>query len=285
MMVRLLKQLIDSEKGQALPVVLALLVLGGLTVASSLGYGTTSLSSSRKLEENVKGIYAADAGVEDTLWSLSHGIPPSPQLMENINEMPVAIQTEDFGNFTLYLGEFIEPAGHFDYLDVDGDIVWDAGTQTYNYTVTVTWQAIPGDPVIHLDQLGARLPMGYSYVAGSAATFPGNMSTDEPNETLDSVGLYLINWVFGPPLPQVTDNATVQTQTFSINGTGELEGNYTWVVANRSDVGAVGEITGTKYEITATANSSADGKTTAKIMADVMVTEQMIYVTSWQILN
>jgi len=284
-MVRFWKQLIGSEKGQALPIVLALLVLGGLTIASTLGYTTTSLNSSRIIREDVKGVYAADAGVEDTLWLLTHGLSPSAQLTENINEMAVAIETEETGNYTLYLGEFIEPEGHYDYLDVYGEMAWDAGSQTYNYTITVTWQSGSGYSVIHLDEVGARLPMGYSYVGGSAANFAGNLSTDEPDETQDSIGAYLVNWEFGTPLPKVTDNETVETQTFSVNGTGELEWDYAWVVANRWDVGAVGEITGIAYKITATATNPENNKTTAKILADVMVAEEKTYVTSWQILN
>ena len=284
-MVRLLKQMISSEKGQALPIVLALLVLGGLTIASTLGYATTSLNSSRIIREDVKGVYAADAGVEDTLWLLANGLSPSAQLTENINEMAVAIETEESGNYTLYLGEFIEPAGHWDFIDVDGEMVWDAGTQTYNYTITVTWQPIAAGEVIHLEEVGARLPMGYSYQSGSAANWAGNLSTDEPDETRDSVGAYLVNWELDEPLPEVTVNETVHTQIFSVNGTGELEWDYAWVRTNREDVGAVGNIMGTAHQITATATNPENNETTAKIVAEAMVTEEKTYVISWQILN
>ena len=128
-MIRFLKQMMSSEQGQALPVVLILLVLGGLTIAPSLSYATTSLNSGRLLQESVKGIYAADAGVEDTLWRLENGVAPSPQLPGNINQLVVAIQTEDKGAYTLYLGELIQPGEHSDYLSVDGEIVWDEGAQ------------------------------------------------------------------------------------------------------------------------------------------------------------
>ena len=284
-MTRLWKQLIGSEKGQALPVVLALLVLGGLTIASTLGYATTSLNSSRIIREDVKGVYAADAGVEDTLWLLAKGLSPPAQLTENINEMAIAIETEESGNYTLYLGEFIMPAGHCDFLDVDREMAWDADTQTYNYTITVTWQPSAAGEVIHLQEVGARLPMGYSYVDGSAANFAGNFSTDEPDETRDSVGAYLLNWVLDTPLPQVSVNETARTQIFSVNGTGELEWDYAWTVANREDVGAVGDITGTAYQITATATNPENDETTATIVADVMVAEEKTYVISWQILH
>ncbi len=285
-MVRLLQQMISSEKGQALPIVLALLVIGGLTIIPSLGYATTSLKSSRMLGESVRGAYAADAGVEDTLWSLSNGMSPSTQLSDNVNQMEVAIQTENKGDYTLYLGELIEPGGHSDYLDVVGEMVWDGGANAYNYTITITWQADPGEPDIKLREVGARIPVGYSYQAGSAANFTENLSTDEPDETLDTLGAYLLNWELSPPLPSISEDNPVRTQTFYITGEGSQEGHYAWVVANREDIGAVGEITGTSYEITATATHPGNGETTARIVADVMIDEEgIIHIMSWQISN
>ena len=284
-MVRILKQMVSSEKGQALPIVLGLLVLGGLTIASGLGYTATSLKSSRLLEENVRGIYAADAGMEDALWSLVNGWLPGMYLPELINQMAVFTQTEEKGTYTLYLGELIEPGEHSDYLEVDGEIVWDEEAEAYKYTVTVTWQPDSGTPVIHLEEIGARLPLDYSYQPGSAASFEENLSTDEPDETLDALGTYLLNWELGPPSPSVSENETVQTQIFYITGEGSQNGNYAWAVANRDDIGAAGEITGTSYKITTTAKRPENGETTAKIVADVMIEEGTAHILAWQISN
>ena len=283
-MLRFLQQMISSEKGQALPVVLALLVLGGLTIAPSLSYAATNLNSSRILVEGMNGIYAADAGVEDALWYLANGISPSQQLPENINQMAVTIQTEEKGTYTLYLGELIQPGEHSDFLSIDSEMMWDEGAEAYKYTITVTWLPNPGAPVIHLEEVGARLPVGYSYQSGSAASLAGNLSTDEPDETVDALGADLLNWELGAPYPSVSEDNPVQTQTFYTTGEGSLEGNYAWVVASRTDIGAVGEITGTSYRITATATRPEDGKTTAKIAANVMI-GGTTYIISWQILK
>ena len=282
-MLKSLKQIISGEKGQALPAVLALLVIGGLVIAPSLSHTATSLNSSRIIGESMNGIYAADAGVEDALWSLGNGVSPATQLPENINNMPVTIQTEEKGTYTLYLGELIQPGEHSEYLDIDGELVWDDGAEAYKYTITVTWLPNPGAPVIHLTGVGARLPPGYSYQAGSAALFAENLSTDEPNETVDEVGAYLLNWEFETPLPSVSGGDPVQTQTFYITGEGSQEGHYAWVVASRSDIGAVGEITGTSYRITAAASRPGGGETTARIVADVMIGDGTTYILSWQI--
>lgn len=279
------KQILNSEKGQALPIVLALLVFGGLTIAPSLSYTATSLNNSRIVEESVNGAYAADAGVEDALWSLRNGIPPSTQLLENVNQMVVTIQTEEKGTYTLYLGELIEPKQHNDYLDIEGEITWDEGANAYKYAITVTWLPNEGEPVIHLEEIGARLPIGYNYQPGSAAIFVDNLSTDEPAETADMLGAYMLNWELGEPKPSVSEENPVQTQTFHITGEGEIEGDYAWVVANREDVGEVGTIAGAYYRITARATRPVNGETTAIIVADAMIGENTTYLLSWQILN
>lgn len=284
-MVRLLQQVISNERGQALPIVLALLILGGLTIAPSLGYITTSLKGSQILDEGVRGAYAADAGVEDALWSLINGQAPPTQLSDNVNQMDVTIQTENKGEYTLYLGELIEPGEHVNYLDVEGEMVWDEGANAYNYTITISWLADPGEPPIKLWEIGARIPVGYSYEPGSAANFPSNLSTDEPDESLDEQGAYMLNWELSSPLPEISESNPVLTQTFYITGEGSQEGHYAWVVASRSDVGEVGEVAGTYYQITATATHPEDGETTAQIVANIIDELGTIYILSWQILN
>ncbi len=275
--------MISGENGQALLAVLALLVLGGLAIVPSLNYATTSLNAGRIIGEGVKGGYAADAGVEDALWSLGNGTSPSQQLSEKVNKMEVTIQTEEKGIYTLYLGELIQPGGHSDYLDIDGEMIWDGGAEAYKYTITITWQAEPGTPPIHLEEVGARLPIGYNYQSGSAADFVGNLSINEPDEILDALGAYLLNWELESPYPSVSEDNPVQTQIFYITGEGDQEGDYAWIVASREDIGAVGEITGTSYKITAAATRPEDGKTTAKIVTDVIVADGTTYIVSWKI--
>ncbi|MEE8618877.1 MAG: hypothetical protein V3S84_01980, partial [Dehalococcoidales bacterium] len=76
-----------------------------------------------------------------------------------------------------------------------------------------------------------------------------------------------------------------QTQTFYITGQGNQEDQYAWVVASRDDIGAVGKITGASYGITATATRPGDGRTTAKIVAEVIMETETTYIVSWQILT
>ena len=284
-MFRFLKQVIKSERGQALPIVLALLVLGGLTIVPVLNHAATSLNAGRTIEKSVNGLYAAEAGVEDTIWRLKSAISPSQQLPQNINRMQVTIQTENKGPYTLYSDELVHTEGHSDYLSVDGEMAWDGGAGAYKYITTVTWQPHPGTPVIHLVEVGTRLPLNYSYQTGSAGCFPNNLSTNEPTEILDGQGAQMLTWELASPYPSVSESSPAQTQTFYVTGVGNQEGDYTWVVANSRDIREVGEITGTLYRITSTATCPENGEITAKVVADVLVDGAAAYIISWRILK
>ncbi|MFC2025266.1 hypothetical protein ACFLTG_02520 [Chloroflexota bacterium] len=282
-MVSFLKQFLSDEKGQALPIVLCLLAIGGLTIGVSLNHITTVLKGQQILTEDLKGAYAAGAGVEYVLWSLGNGMLAPTQLPDSINQLTVNMQTVEKGYYTLYFRELIEPGDHTDWLDVDGEIVEEGGA--YKFIITVTWQPESGAPVIHLEEVGARIPVGYSYQPESAASFAENLSNDEPEELLGLDEAYLLSWELPPPLPDVSDNETVKTQSFYITGEGNLEEEYAWVVASREDIGVISEIYGALYEITATATSPDSGRTTARIVADIIKEPGIIHILSWQISN
>jgi hypothetical protein len=284
-MFKFCKKIIKDEKGQALMIAFALLVIGGLTIVPSLGLNYTSAKTSNALQTGVKGTYAADAGIEDALWSLANSQSPPTQLPGNINGMRVDMQTVDRGSYTLYFDELVEPANHSDYLDVTSNMTWDAGANAYKYTITVTWLADPGSPPIFLEEAGARIPPGFSYQAGSAANITENLSTDEPDETLDSQGAYMLNWVLGSPSPKIDENIMELTQIFYITGSGNEEGHYTWVLSRREDVGAVGQINGTYYDILATASNLETNEVTAKIAVKAILGGGDTHITSWQINN
>lgn len=282
---RVWRQILKGEFGQALPITLALLIIGGLTIIPSLGLSFASAKTSNILQTGIKGTYAADAGVERTLWALVNGETPPSQLAENINGMPVNIQVIDKGTHTIVMGELVPLEGHVEYLDVTSNITWDPGADAYKYTITVTWQPGSGEPEIHLEEVGARIPVNYSYQELSAANFTENISTDEPDEIMDPQGAYLLNWVMGPPYPHIGENITQAYQMFYIEGSGQLRGHYAWVRARREDIGGVGEINTQGYEITATAIDQWSNRTTADITAKVALWDEDVYISSWQIHN
>lgn len=282
-MKKIIKRIIKGEVGQVLPVVLMCLVVGGLMVAPSLGYVSTSLSSTNAVSTSIGGIYAAGAGIEDVLWSLSGNQTPRTSLPLVLNGMDVATATVDEGHYNLCAGEWVDGGdSHNNWLDVTTEIVWDGGAGYYKYTITVT-RLPEASGNIKLSEVGARLPVGYSYVAGSAASFGNNLSTGEPDDDLDGQGAHLLEWEFSSPYPVLDESNPTATQTFYISGSGDLEGAYAWAIATRTDVGTIGEIEGNLYVITATADRSGTGQTTAVIEATVMKSDGALYVVSWQI--
>jgi hypothetical protein len=273
---RLLRQLIGDESGLILPLVLVVVALGGLTITPMLDYAATSLRGSRTVEKGVSGMFAADAGVAYVLWCLDNSISPPAQLPETINGMDVSLAVVDRGEFTVYFGQLIQASAHSDYLDIAGDITGN------EYTITVTWQSDPGSPVIHIEEVGAMIPAGFSYEADSASGFPGNLASGEPDQTVAAGGGWLLNWELSPPYPDVSEAAPVRTQTFRLTGAGDPDGSYAWVVASRADIGATGEISGNLYDVTVTASQSGGGGVAAVVDVGIISEEDSIGVVSWE---
>jgi len=254
--------------------------MGGLLITPALSYATTSLNAGQSNIKNMSGIYAAEAGIEDTLWCLKNSAPTNTSLSENLNGMTVTMQTEDKGDYVLFAGEWVGGAGHYDWLTVTCEIVWDGGAGAYKYTITVTREP-EANGNIKLANVGARLPVGYSYQAGSAALFGTNLSTEEPDDELDGAGAHLLDWELSPPRPELSAGDPTKTQVFYITGTGALTGHYAWAIASDADVGTVSELDGSFHIITATASQGSE--VMATIVADVMVSEGTPYITAWEI--
>ena len=66
----IIKRTIRNEKGSVLPLVLILLVVGGLILTPLLGLMSTGLMAGQAYERHTDRLYAADAGVEDAIWRI-----------------------------------------------------------------------------------------------------------------------------------------------------------------------------------------------------------------------
>ncbi|MFC1982038.1 hypothetical protein ACFLUN_00990 [Chloroflexota bacterium] len=278
-MIKTLKQVLGSQKGQTLPIVLCMLAIGGLTIAGSLNYATTCVKGSQIITDSLRGAYAAEAGIEEALWSLLNSAPSPTTLTNSVNQMTVDVQNDDLGVFTLYFGELVEARGNSDYISITGDMDWDAGADAYLHTITVE-SLHPSE--IHINEVGAKIPPGFSYQTDSAASFPDNVSLDEPTINIDSNGGYFLRWLLPTPGPEVTTDEPL-TQTFYVEGSTNPTGGYVWAVANRSDIGAVGEITGIKCVITAEAARSGGTRALARIVAEVIISDGYVYIVSWKV--
>ncbi len=121
-----------GESGQAFILVLVMLVLGSLVIVPSLTLASTNLKTGQMVEENMKGIYAADAGTEDAMWRIVNDPPASyPYNYEitGINGMSVSVVIEEVTSIN---GQVVEPpAGHVDWLDIIKSVYYDTGIYFY----------------------------------------------------------------------------------------------------------------------------------------------------------
>ncbi|MFC1927930.1 hypothetical protein ACFLW7_05095, partial [Chloroflexota bacterium] len=69
--------------------------LGGLIMAPLLGLTSTGLLAGRVYEEKTDELYAADAGVEDGIWHLTHGGSVNDTLELTVNGKAVTVEIEE----------------------------------------------------------------------------------------------------------------------------------------------------------------------------------------------
>jgi len=281
-MKKFLKLLHNSEKGQALALVLAFLALGSLVVVVSVNYSTTALKATKNTIEDVRGMYAAEAGVELVIWGLRQEYEPEESVSDNVNGLSVEMETVFEGIFTVYLDDLIEPEPgvHYDWLVLESNVVL-VGGSTANYTLSID-RTEEASGTIRLIEVGVKLPSNYEYVDGSPGLFPDNLSNDDPDEEgVTEGGDEWVRWLWNPGQgPQITGN---HTHGFYIDGFGSFGGSYGWAIAQSQDVGAIGEITGELFTINSIARD--DGRYIIGIKAEVMEVGGEIYILSWEIIR
>ncbi|MDO8577912.1 MAG: hypothetical protein Q7R50_01890 [Dehalococcoidales bacterium] len=285
-MMKSLKRLVGRQNGQALPIVLCLLAVGGLTIAASLNFSTYTLNGTRIVKQNVDGIYAAGAGVEYNLWAIKTGNATLTQLPQQINDLTVNMSTYNASGFsTLYINNMVS-GGHSEWYQVNTNITA-VGGNTYNVTITITADA-DAWPNKNLSEMGAVLPLGYTYVNNSTSVNPSdNITPDNPTSTgYDSHGSCWVKWTWqqGGSQPSIVRNM-VYTEKFQITGTGATGGLYAWIDGGSRDIGVVGQITGALTTINATAIRTRDGKIIARIYCQALAGSSGVYILSWRVTN
>ena len=104
-MKRIANKLIRDEQGQAMILVILLLLVGALIITPLLGFMGTGLMAGQTNETKMAEFYAADAGVENALWKLENDPPsladyPYSMPMPNVNSESVTVTIDDIGGST-----------------------------------------------------------------------------------------------------------------------------------------------------------------------------------------
>lgn len=93
-MCRIKAALFGRERGQALIAVLVLLVVGGIIIVPFLYLSSTTMKYVEVTEQQLKGLYAADAGIEYSYWQIvKSGTPYNSNLASQVNGMTVTVTT------------------------------------------------------------------------------------------------------------------------------------------------------------------------------------------------
>ena len=253
---RTLNKVTADEKGQALIIVLILLLLGGLIIAPMLSYMGSGLKTGKDVyEERMYGQYAADSGVEDALYKIQVDDAAMPDEWEedpwawdaystpytysmpspvNGNDVEVTIQPQ------WILADLEDPppgmTPHADIVIV-GDTM---GTVNDNglYQISINYTLDMRE--LHIERIGAYLPNGFSYVPGSS-----NLEADSGAvyycvpEVSPHRGGWVIKWDFDTPRPkfdELPSDGEKGIVTFEFSPPGRPGAAFSWVVSQPRDV-------------------------------------------------
>jgi len=68
------KRMLKGESGQVLPLALVLLVIGTFLVVPIISLMTTNLQATKNIDQSSMELYAADAGVENMIWTVTRDV-------------------------------------------------------------------------------------------------------------------------------------------------------------------------------------------------------------------
>ncbi|MFC2001954.1 hypothetical protein ACFLUZ_05600 [Chloroflexota bacterium] len=173
-----------EESGQALIAVLALLMIGSLTLPPMLSHIGTALKTGQVYESDTDELYAADSGIEDAIWQIRYDrlevLLSDPEydsydfgtawtyiLSEPINDLPVDITIQN-----VWIPKDVTPLSPSEARDIiESNKLMVAGTAPGGSTYQIKLSFYPdageeGDLMV--ESLGIWLPLGYTYVTDSS---------------------------------------------------------------------------------------------------------------------
>ncbi len=209
---------IRNEQGQALPIILILMVIGGLIIAPLLSYVSSGLLVGQTYEAMADELYAADAGVEDGLWQItynhldelfsSQGYDPYDYATEYdypasypvvVNGMDVDVTIEnvwvpDIGEPDVDEANQLIGAGK---LIITGNVVEDPVEGKKQQTKIYYYQD-DDDGELQINTIGIWIPPGFNYDETGECTLEtyldGNPSADYSREIYPHCGGEAVVW-------------------------------------------------------------------------------------------
>jgi hypothetical protein len=290
-----LNKLVKGEKGQALIIVVLLMLVSALVIAPMLSHVSSGLKSGKEVyEERMQLFYSADSGIEDGLWQVENeqletlftGYDPyayydySPSnewdydLPEDVNgkEVNVALR-----NIWIPKGiaapapgaarEIIEGiGGDPPRLVISGSV---SSFSTYQINIAYYYDDAEdsGGTGLEVNTVGIWLPPGFDYVDGSCSLESESFYNDPANDGYCS-GRAVV-WTFGPtPLVNFPGSAGYPLErsfTFEFSGPESASPGAALSWINTSGVDSVDyawDADVKVYNVNSTATDAATGKST-----------------------
>jgi hypothetical protein len=217
-MKRLLKKLLSSQKGQALPMVLILMAMSGLILTPLLSYMGSGLKAGETYENIAEEFYAADAGVEDGLWHIKYDL-----LTELFSDYEPYLYNHDYdypSNYTLEVND-IDVDVSISNIWIPKDIAVPSLSQAeeligagkliiigsvpaeLTQQVNIYYYKEPSDGSLIIDEIGIWLPPGVDYNPTGNNTLESHLDSiaqDYTREITTHAGGKAVVWTFTEPL-------------------------------------------------------------------------------------
>lgn len=288
-----------KEAGLILPLVLILLLFGGLVAPPLLAYTSTALRSGSAVEGRVLELYAADSGIEDARSRIGSGDIPvnyyEPFIYYVDNEAPLGpdIASRDIINgkwvqVTMERVKILEGLENISSGSTPGvtGTVTGRAVDASTYVIEVTYESGAGAMLVN--RVGVWVPDPYQYVDGSTSgdlTFPG----DNPDEVVKIAGGTAYRWQFDPPVLFLQVGGTkelVFTLAPSIPAPEPWwVGDFAWIAFSPYDGSEflASDPTATKLSVSAKAIDPATEAVLTKVRSNVISKEGSTFLQSWEI--
>jgi len=289
-----------KEAGMAvLSLVLLLVMIGGLALPPLLSLMMTGMKAGQMEERKTKQFYAADAGVNASLWRIQNiQLPTTPH---DLNEKywDESFYTSAYGSYTL--GNI----GTSDNIN-DNVVVYQIkpkwileGIETPNTTqkrtpvpppaaITVSGLQIIGNPDnrgsykiiikyndsaggLGISRIGCWLPAGYEYVLHSSSLETLNKPYTKVPVVTPFRGGHTVTWNYSPPLAYNSfDPAGTQREvTFQFTPDRKTQSEFCWLSDNLTASDKYLAWTNMKlFDITSTATDNSSQSTTIVAMSN-----------------
>jgi hypothetical protein len=244
----MLNKLVRGEKGQALLIVLLMMLFGSLIIPPLLSHISTGLWTGKVVYEGeMKLLYAADAGVENALWQIKNGRLPT--LLHDYDpykydypyrypDYPNSLVVDD-RNVGITIGNVWIPkdinkpsSSKAENIVKHGKLIITGGISQISATQyqigIIYYYGSEGTDALRVEEIGIWLPPGFQYVEDSCslANDPDTQSWATP-EVSDYRSGKAVVWTFGSPMFKVfpgipttppIPNPMISTITFAFTG-------------------------------------------------------------------